>query len=124
MFPVVGIVVLILLVFGGFALTGGNLGPVMHALPHEMLIIGGACMGALIIGNSAKELKALGGGLGAAGGSVLGNKVGGSTGSTIGAGLGGAAGGALANEYAGGSERDRGHYNGKKHKKHKKHKHH
>lgn len=64
MFPVIGIVVLILLVFGGFALTGGNLGPVMHALPHEMLIIGGAAIGSLIIGNSGADLKALGGGLG------------------------------------------------------------
>jgi chemotaxis protein MotA len=64
MFPVVGIVVLILLVFGGFALTGGNLGPVMHALPHEMLIIGGAALGSLIIGNSGADLKALAGGLG------------------------------------------------------------
>ncbi|SEH16338.1 chemotaxis protein MotA [Sphingopyxis sp. YR583] len=64
MFPAVGIVVLILLVFGGFALTGGNLGPVMHALPHEMLIIGGAALGSLIIGNSGADLKALGGGLG------------------------------------------------------------
>ena len=54
MFPVIGIVVLILLVFGGFALTGGNLGPVLHALPHEMLIIG----------NSGADLKALAGGLG------------------------------------------------------------
>lgn len=63
MFPVVGIVVLIVLVFGGFALTGGNLGPVMHALPHEMLIIGGAALGSLIIGNSGADLKALGGGL-------------------------------------------------------------
>ena len=64
MFPVIGIVVLILLVFGGFALTGGNLGPVMHALPHEMLIIGGAAVGSLIIGNSGADLKALAGGLG------------------------------------------------------------
>jgi len=64
MFAIVGIIVLLVMVFGGFALTGGNLGPVMHALPHEMLIIGGACLGALIIGNSAKELKALCGGLG------------------------------------------------------------
>ncbi|MBU0824530.1 MAG: flagellar motor stator protein MotA [Alphaproteobacteria bacterium] len=63
MFPVIGIVVLLLLVFGGFALTGGNLGPVMHALPHEMLIIGGAAVGSLIIGNSGADLKALGGGL-------------------------------------------------------------
>jgi len=64
MFPVIGIVVLILLVFGGFALTGGNLGPVMHALPHEMLIIGGAAVGSLIIGNSGADLNALAGGLG------------------------------------------------------------
>jgi chemotaxis protein MotA len=56
MFAIIGIIVLLVMVFGGFALTGGNLGPVMHALPHDMLIIGGACMGALIIGNSGKEL--------------------------------------------------------------------
>lgn len=62
MFPIIGFVVLIAMVFGGFALTGGALGPVMHALPHEMLIIGGAAVGALIIGNSGRELKALGGG--------------------------------------------------------------
>ncbi len=64
MFPAIGLVVLLGLVFGGFALTGGNLGPVMHALPHEMLIIGGAAIGALIIGNSGADLKALGGGFG------------------------------------------------------------
>jgi chemotaxis protein MotA len=62
MFVVIGFVVLIAMVFGGFAITGGALGPVMHALPHEMLIIGGAAVGALIIGNSGRELKALGGG--------------------------------------------------------------
>jgi chemotaxis protein MotA len=64
MFPAIGILVLLLMVFGGFAMTGGNLGPVLEALPHEMLIIGGAGMGALIIGNSGAELKALGGSLG------------------------------------------------------------
>jgi chemotaxis protein MotA len=63
MFAIIGIIVLIAMVFGGFALTGGNLGPVLHALPHEMLIIGGAGVGSLLIGNSTKELKALGGGL-------------------------------------------------------------
>lgn len=63
MFPLIGLVVLLAMVFGGFAITGGALGPVMHALPHEMLIIGGAALGALIIGNSAKELKAMGGGV-------------------------------------------------------------
>ena len=63
MFPVIGLVVLLVMIFGGFAITGGALGPVMEAIPHEMLIIGGAAVGALIIGNSMKELKALGGGL-------------------------------------------------------------
>lgn len=64
MFPAIGLVVLLGLVFGGFAMTGGNLGPVMEALPHEMLIIGGAAIGALIIGNSGADLKALGAGFG------------------------------------------------------------
>jgi chemotaxis protein MotA len=63
MFQIVGIVVLIAMVFGGFAYTGGNLTPVLHALPHEMLIIGGAGVASLIIGNSTKELKALAAGL-------------------------------------------------------------
>src|SRR5690242_9197423 len=63
MFPAIGLVVLIVMVFGGFVFTGGALGPVMEAIPHEMLIIGGAGVGSLIIGNSMKELKALGGGI-------------------------------------------------------------
>lgn len=64
MFAGIGLVVLMAMVFGGFAITGGDLGPVMHAIPHEMLIIGGAAVGAIIAGNSMKELKAFGGGFG------------------------------------------------------------
>ena len=64
MFPIIGLIVLIVLVFGGFAFTGGNLLPVLEAMPHEMLIIGGAAIGSLIIGNSATELKALAGSIG------------------------------------------------------------
>lgn len=63
MFAAIGVVILLVMVFGGFALTGGALGPVMHALPHEMLIIGGAAIGAIVTGNSMHELKALGGSL-------------------------------------------------------------
>jgi chemotaxis protein MotA len=63
MIPAIGLAVLLVMVFGGFAITGGALGPVLHALPHEMLIIGGAAVGALIIGNSMKELKGLGRGV-------------------------------------------------------------
>ena len=61
MYAAIGIVVLLVMVFGGFALTGGALGPVMHAIPHEMMIIGGAAVGAMIAGNSLHELKAIGG---------------------------------------------------------------
>lgn len=64
MFAIVGVVILLIMVFGGFALTGGALGPVMHAIPHEMLIIGGAAVGAIVTGNSMHQLKALGTGLG------------------------------------------------------------
>ena len=64
MFAGIGIVVLLVMVFGGFALTGGALGPVMHAIPHEMLIIGGAAIGATITGNSMHELKLIGGAFG------------------------------------------------------------
>ncbi len=60
MYAVIGIVILLVMVFGGFALTGGALGPVMEAIPHEMLIIGGAAIGALVTGNSLHGLKAIG----------------------------------------------------------------
>lgn len=63
MFAIVGVVILLIMVFGGFALAGGALGPVMQAIPHEMLIIGGAAIGAIVVGNSMHELKALGGGV-------------------------------------------------------------
>ena len=62
MYAAIGMVVLFVMVFGGFALTGGALGPVMEAIPHEMLIIGGAALGATITGNSMHQLKAIGGG--------------------------------------------------------------
>jgi chemotaxis protein MotA len=62
MFAAIGVVILLVMVFGGFAITGGALGPVMEAIPHEMLIIGGAAIGATVTGNSMHELKAIGGG--------------------------------------------------------------
>ena len=64
MYAAIGIVILLVMVFGGFAITGGALGPVMEAIPHEMLIIGGAALGAVVTGNSLHEIKAIGGGFG------------------------------------------------------------
>ncbi len=60
MYAIIGIIVLLVMVFGGFMLSGGALGPVMAAMPYEMLIIGGAAAGALVAGISLDGLKALG----------------------------------------------------------------
>lgn len=63
MFAAIGFVILIVMVFGGFIISGGDMGAVLHALPIEMMVIGGAAVGSLVIGNSMTELKALGGGI-------------------------------------------------------------
>ena len=64
MFAIIGLVILLVMVFGGFAFTGGALGLVLEAIPHELIIIGGAAVGAIVIGNSMHEIKALGSGFG------------------------------------------------------------
>ncbi len=64
MFAAIGIVVLLVMVFGGFMLAGGAMGPVLAALPLEFMMIGGAAVGATLIGNSMHEIKLLGSGIG------------------------------------------------------------
>lgn len=63
MMALTGVVVLLIMVFGGFMLSGGNLIPILYALPYEMIIIGGATIGALIISSNAQTLKQLAGGI-------------------------------------------------------------
>jgi chemotaxis protein MotA len=63
MFAAIGMVILLVMVFGGFIISGGCIGVILHALPIEMLVFGGAAVGATITGNSVGDLKALGGGL-------------------------------------------------------------
>ena len=64
MFQIIGIVLLFALVFGSYIMTGGNMGVIMHALPHEMMAIGGAGVAAFLIANSMGVIKGVGGGLG------------------------------------------------------------
>jgi len=52
----VGSLVTLLSVFGGYALEGGHLGALMQ--PVEILMIGGAGVGAFILGNNVKTIKA------------------------------------------------------------------
>jgi len=51
MIGIVGIVIVFVMVFGGYAIAGGKIGIIMHALPFEMMIIVGAATGAFVIAN-------------------------------------------------------------------------
>src|ERR1044072_7975669 len=64
MFAAVGIIVVLVMVFGSFVLSGGSIGVIMHALPVEFTVIGGAAVGSTLAGHSAADLKGLLGGFG------------------------------------------------------------
>jgi chemotaxis protein MotA len=52
MFQIIGLLVVFGMVFGGFTLAGGNFEIIAKALPFEMMMIGGAAVGAFLIGNA------------------------------------------------------------------------
>ena len=56
MFVIVGYVVVCASVFGGYALAGGHIAALFQ--PLELLMIGGAAVGAFIVGNDTKAMKA------------------------------------------------------------------
>ncbi len=64
MIQIGGIVVLFVCVFGGYLMTGGSLGVVLHAAPHEMLTIFGAAIAAMLIAGSMYNMKKIAGSLG------------------------------------------------------------
>ena len=64
MFQIIGIVLLFGLVFGSFIISGGKIGVILEALPHEMMAIGGAAIAAFLISNSMTVIKATAGGFG------------------------------------------------------------
>lgn len=54
---ILGIVITLAMVFGGYALAGGKIEIIIHALPHEMIVIGGAAIGAFVVGNDFGVIK-------------------------------------------------------------------
>lgn len=56
MLVIIGYVAVCLAVFGGFALNGGHLAALLQ--PLELLMIGGGALGAFIVGNNGKAIKA------------------------------------------------------------------
>src|SRR5512145_1507573 len=64
MFVIIGWVVAIGCIFGAYIVHGGNMGVILKALPTEMLAILGGAIGAFVVNNQPKVLKATLGGLG------------------------------------------------------------
>lgn len=56
MLVIIGYIVVLGSVFGGYAIAGGHLGGLWQ--PVEVLMIGGGAMGALLVGNTMKAVKA------------------------------------------------------------------
>lgn len=57
MLGIAGIVMIFVMVFGGYLLAGGKLGIILAALPFEMMMIGGAAVGAFLISNDKLAIK-------------------------------------------------------------------
>jgi chemotaxis protein MotA len=65
MFVIIGWVIALGAVFGLFIAHGGNMGPIIAALPWELGMIGGATLGAFLVNNQMSVVKATLGGVGA-----------------------------------------------------------
>ncbi len=58
MLVIVGFIVVLALVFGGYVLAGGKFAVIIHALPFELMMIGGAAVGSFMAGNQGLVIKA------------------------------------------------------------------
>lgn len=59
----VGFLIILGCVFGSFIVSGGKLGVIIEALPHELVAILGASIGAFVVSNSLPTVKLAGKGL-------------------------------------------------------------
>lgn len=57
MIGIVGIVLIFIFVFGGYLAAGGKMAIILKSLPYEFTIIGGAAVGAFVIGNDVSAIK-------------------------------------------------------------------
>ena len=57
MIGIIGIVVIFVMVFGGYIAAGGKLGIILKSLPFELMMIGGAALGAFLVGNDMSAIK-------------------------------------------------------------------
>ena len=59
----VGFVIIFACVFGSFIVAGGKMEVILEALPHELVAIGGAAIGAFLVANTMPTVKLAGKGL-------------------------------------------------------------
>ncbi|MBE9607396.1 flagellar motor stator protein MotA [Acetobacteraceae bacterium H6797] len=52
-----GLVFLLAMVFGGYIIAGGKFDIILHSLPYEMMMIGGAAVGSFVMSNSMHDIK-------------------------------------------------------------------
>ncbi|MFB2531493.1 flagellar motor stator protein MotA [Paracoccus sp. p4-l81] len=60
MLGMIGLVFVFVMVFGGYTLAGGKLYVILHSLPYEMMMIGGAAVGTFLIGNEMATVRKAG----------------------------------------------------------------
>ncbi|MEM6668398.1 MAG: flagellar motor stator protein MotA [Pseudomonadota bacterium] len=54
---IVGVLITFAMVFGGYLIAGGKMGIILSTLPYEMMMIGGAAVGAFIVANDGATIK-------------------------------------------------------------------
>ncbi|MEL7282353.1 MAG: flagellar motor stator protein MotA [Pseudomonadota bacterium] len=57
MLPIIGVVIVFSMVFGGYLIAGGKMGIILSSLPYEMMMILGAAVGAFVISTDSHGLK-------------------------------------------------------------------
>lgn len=56
-----GLIVTLGMVFGGYIIAGGKIGIILKSLPYELMMIGGAAVGAFLASNDFARIKSTGG---------------------------------------------------------------
>ncbi|MEX8517217.1 MAG: flagellar motor stator protein MotA [Leptothrix sp. (in: b-proteobacteria)] len=59
MFVLIGYALALGCIFGAYIIHGGNMSVIIHAMPTEMMAIGGGAIGAFVVNNQPKTLKAV-----------------------------------------------------------------
>lgn len=57
MIGIIGLIMIFVMVFGGYIAGGGKLGIILKSLPYEITMIGGAAVGAFIVSNDMAAVK-------------------------------------------------------------------